>query len=43
MEDGESGDCLDDLVLYGESEDDLRAMVGRFAEMCRRGVKVSAR
>ena len=31
--------CLlyaDDLVLYGESEKDLRAIVGRFIEMCRR-------
>ena len=38
---GESGDCLgllytDDLVICGESEEDLRAMVGRFAEVCRR-------
>ena len=33
----------DDLVLYGESEQDLRAMVGRFAEVCRRrGLKVNA-
>ena len=33
----------DDLVLYGESEEDLRAMVGRFAEGCRRrGLKVNA-
>ena len=33
----------DDLVLGGESEEDLRAMVGRFAEMCRRrGLKVNA-
>ena len=28
----------DDLVLYGESEEDLRVMVGRFAEVCRRRV-----
>ena len=28
--------CADDLVLYGESEEDLRAMVGLFVEMCRR-------
>ena len=26
----------DDLVLCGELEKDLRAMVGQFAEMCRR-------
>ena len=33
----------DDLFLYGESEEDLRAMVGRFAEVCRRrGLKVNA-
>ena len=32
----------DDLVLCGESEEELRSMVGRFAEMCRRGVKVNA-
>ena len=33
----------DDLVLCGELERDLRVMVGRFAEMCRRrGLKVSA-
>ena len=25
----------DDLVLCGESEEDLNAMVGRFAEVCR--------
>ena len=32
-----------DLVLYGESEEDLRVMVGRFAEVCRiRGLKVNA-
>ena len=31
---------VDDLILYGESEEDLRAMVGRFAEVCRiRGLK----
>ena len=30
----------DDLVLCGESEVDLRVMVGRFAEVCRgRGMK----
>ena len=27
----------DDLVLCSESEEDLRAMVGQFAEVCRRG------
>ena len=33
----------DDLVLCGESEEDLRAMVVRFAEVCRRrGLKVNA-
>ena len=33
----------DDLVLRGESEEDLRVMVGRFAEVCRkRGLKVNA-
>ena len=26
----------DDLALCGESEEDLRAMVGRFAKVCRR-------
>ena len=37
--------CLlyaDDLVLCGESEEDIRAMVGRVVEVCRRrGLKVS--
>ena len=32
----------DDLVLCGEPEEDLRAMVGWFAEVCRRGLKVNA-
>ena len=33
----------DYLVLCGESEEDLRAMMGRFTEVCkRRGLKVSA-
>ena len=33
----------DDLVLCGELEEDLRALVGHFAEMCRRrGLKVNA-
>ena len=33
----------DDLVLCGESEEDLRAMVRRFAEVFRRrGLKVNA-
>ena len=33
----------DDLVLCGEEEEDLRVMVGQFAEVCRRrGVKVNA-
>ena len=32
----------DDLVLCGESEEDLRAMVGRSVEVCRRrGLKVN--
>ena len=32
-----------DLVLCSESEEDLRVMVGRFAEVCRRrGLKVNA-
>ena len=31
------------MVLCNESEEDLRAMVGRFAEVCRRkGLKVNA-
>ena len=38
--------CLlyaDDLVLCGELGDDLRAVVGRFVEVCRRrGLKVNA-
>ena len=33
----------DDLVLCGEPEEDLRVMVGRFADVCRRkGRKVNA-
>ena len=33
----------DDLVLCGESEGELRAMVGRFVEVCRRrGLKVNS-
>ena len=33
----------DDLVLCGESEEDLRVMVGWFVEVCRRrGLKVNA-
>ena len=33
----------DDLVLCGELEEDLRAMVGQFVEVCRRrGLKVNA-
>ena len=31
----------DELVLCDESEEDLRKMVGRFAEVCRRGLKVN--
>ena len=32
----------DDLILYGKSEEELRAMVGRFVEVCRRVLKVNA-
>ena len=32
----------DDLALCGESEEDLRAIVGRFVEVCRRSLKVNA-
>ena len=33
----------DNLVLCGELEEDLRAMVGQFVEVCRRkGLKVNA-
>ena len=33
----------DDLVLCGESKEDLRVMVRRFGEVCRRrGLKVNA-
>ena len=31
-----------DLILCGESEEDLRATVGWFTEVCRRGLKVNA-
>ena len=32
-----------DLILCGELEEDLKAMVGRFVEVCkRRGLKVNA-
>ena len=32
----------DDLFLWGESEEDLRIMVGHFVELCmRRGMKVN--
>ena len=37
------GDCLassDDLVLCGESEEDLRVMLEWFADLCRRGLKI---
>ena len=33
---------VSDLVFCGESEKDLRAMVGRSVEVCRRGLKVNA-
>ena len=33
----------DDLVLCGESEEDLRTIVGQFGEVCRRrGLKINA-
>ena len=32
----------DNLVLCDELAKNLRAMVGRFAEVCRRGLKVNA-
>ena len=33
----------DDLIVCGESEKDMRVMVGRFVEVCgRRGLKVYA-
>ena len=32
----------DDLVWCSESEEDLRAMVGYFVEVCRRDLKVNA-
>ena len=32
----------EDIVLYGELEEDLRVMVGQFVEVCRRGLKVNA-
>ena len=32
----------DDMVLWGKPEEDMRTMVGRFVEMCRRGLKVNA-
>ena len=32
----------DDLDLCGESEEDLKAMVGSFAEVCRRDLQVNA-
>ena len=32
---------IDDLVLCGESEEDLRATVKRFINVCRRSLKVS--
>ena len=35
--------CINDLILCGESEENLRAMVGRFTEVCRRrGLTVNA-
>ena len=32
----------DNLVIFGELEQDLRAIVGRFIEVCRRCLKVNA-
>ena len=33
----------DDMVLFGESEEDLRVILGRFTEVCRRrGLQVNA-
>ena len=33
----------DDLVIFGESDEDLKVIVGRFAEVCRRrGMKANA-
>ena len=32
----------DDLILCVESEEDLRAIVGRFTEVCGRSLKVNA-
>ena len=32
----------DDFVLYGELEEELRKVVRRFVELCRRGMKVNA-
>ena len=29
-------------LLYGELEEDLRAVVGHFVELCRRGMKINA-
>ena len=31
----------DDLVLFGESEEELRTMVGQFVEVCRKELKVN--
>ena len=53
-EDGEGTECrewrlprllyVDDLVLYGESVENLRGMMGRFVEVCRRiGLKVNVK
>ena len=33
--------CTDDLVLCGESEEDLNVMVGHFVEVYRRSLKVN--
>ena len=33
---------VDDLVLCGESKENLRVMVGQFAKVCRRWLKVNS-
>ena len=36
--------CANDLVLCGESDEDLKSIVGRFVEVCRgRGLKVNVK
>ena len=38
----DDGTYANDLILCGASEEDLKVMVGRFAEVCRRGLKIKA-